>query len=161
MNKHRKFLGKDHLKALLQMDIWKDRTMINPFNLDVGWLNDNASFDLSDPNWLFDEKEIVKYSTMYRELKKVSKMNVRYNPNLYGWKKSRVVTFNPAPHFFRKAFCSELIRSGKMNAFNLTHYLNWEKMDTGLSYVRGYGNIEDKKMLDLITKDKFNRKGIR
>jgi len=157
----RECLGKQHLDALLNLDIWKERTIVNVFDLNVGWMNDELTIDLDDPNWIFDDKKIT-YKSMYKELKKISNMEVRYDKDKKGWRKSQRRWHNVSFHFFRKSFCSMVIREGIMNAFELTHYIIWERMDTGLDYVKGFGRLEDVKMIQKIEEErdkKFKRGG--
>jgi len=133
----RAFLGKDYLESFLDKPIWKSRIMANAFKLDVGWLNEEISEDAFHPEWMFKG---VWYINMYRELKKVSKMKVKYSLDRHDLMEGIKLEYPVSFHWFRKAFCAQVIRTNMMSVTELARYIKWESLDMSMQYLKETDN---------------------
>jgi len=135
----RGFFGKKYLEARLdphKFPFWRSKRIMNPFGLEVGWINDILSQNPFEPIWLLEDCKQASYNEMYKKFKEVSKLKVTYyydkNDLMEPGKEFHSISF----HWLRKSFCAQVIRLGWMNVAQLSRYIKWERIDTSMRYLK-------------------------
>jgi len=135
----RGFLGKEYLEERLdphKFPFWRSKKIMNPFGLEVGWINDILSHSPFEPNWMFEGCGKASYSEIYKKFKEISRLKVTYyyekNDLMEPGKEFHNVSF----HWLRKSFCAQVIRLGWMNVAQLSRYIKWERIDTSMRYLK-------------------------
>lgn len=127
----RGFLGEAFLmRNLTQKHLWKSVPLLNLFNLDMSWVEQDCSESFTNPHWIFRD---FSYHRLYYALKKSQKieMEVYYVPSKYDVPVS--TQYIPSFHFYRKAFAVKL-KEVMPDPVDRVNYMRWEKLDQILQY---------------------------
>lgn len=132
--KIRGFLGEAWLKASLNDKIWKSREIQrNLFGINTTFLDDNVSFDMYDPHWLFPKS---RYNDLFKILKKdIPEEEVFYFPNKMLEEPIRIMA-KPSFHYLRKCVASKMIQTNSLAT--TVNYLAWDDINTSRFYIKIY-----------------------